>query len=156
MISYQSISSLFYFLRFHPTHTLLLLYSELSLSVHFPMHLFLFVTTPKQNLSAINKTVQHILYKKSESPASFLYNGQSHTAKLPIDICRRLSFGIVQIFISILFTSQFFQNAEKAVDTASFSSLVTASFCFFTRSLYSLYVFRNLSNSSLLALCSRR
>ena len=47
-------------------------------------------------------------------------------------------------------------NAEKAVDTASFSSLVTASFCFFTRSLYSLYVFKNLSSSSLLALCSRR
>ena len=53
------------------------------------MHLFLFVITPRQNLSAINKTVQYILYKKSESPASFLYNRQSHIAKLPIYICRQ-------------------------------------------------------------------
>src|SRR5699024_5351225 len=77
----------FIYLQSYPTHTLLLLYSEQVLSAHFPMRLFLSATTPKQNLSAINKTVQHILYKKSESPASFLYNGQSHTAKLPPDIC---------------------------------------------------------------------
>ena len=57
---------------------------------------------------------------------------------------------------SLEVTEKEFDDAEKAVDTASFSSLVTASFCFFVRSLYSLYVFRNLSNSSLLALCASR
>lgn len=148
--------TLFIYLQSYPTHTLLLLYSEQVLSAHFPMRLFLSATTPKQNLSAINKTVQHILYKKSESPAFFFIMGNHIPQSFRPIFADRFPFGIIQIFIRIFFTSQFLPECRKAVDTASFSSLVTASFCFFVRSLYSLYVFRNLSNSSLLALCANR